>query len=100
MGWADHAKEALLEGRTVQVKPRGNSMSPLVDSGDTVTLEPAEMNLSVGDIVLARVRGRDYLHKITAINGDGRFQIGNNRGHSNGWVGESAIYGRVITVEA
>jgi hypothetical protein len=33
----------------------------------------------VGDIVLCRVGGRQYLHLILAIQGE-RFQIGNNRG--------------------
>jgi hypothetical protein len=30
---------------------------------------------------------------------DGRFQIGNNRGHINGWIGASGIYGRLVSVE-
>lgn len=71
-----------------------------VNDGDLVTLEPAAPELlAVGDIVLVRVHGRDYLHLVKAI-GDGRFQIGNNRGGINGWVGANGIYGKAVKVEA
>ncbi len=93
MSWAKFAKEALSRGETVMVKPHGNSMRGKVNDGDTVTLEPADPSkLAVGDIVLVRVKGHDYLHLIKAINGE-RFQIGNNRGGINGWVGHNCIYG-------
>jgi len=35
---------------------------------------------------------------VKAIQGD-RFQIGNNRGFINGWVGASAIFGKLTRVE-
>lgn len=71
-------------------------MKPKVISGQLVTVEPVDpTDLSVGDIVLCRVRGREYLHLIKAIDGR-RYQIGNNRGFINGWVGPSAIFGRLI----
>ena len=74
-------------------------MRPKVNDGDLVTLEPCEPeDLAVGAIVLVRVAGNDYLHLVTAIDGR-RFQIGNNRGRINGWVGPSAIYGRATKVE-
>ncbi len=100
MSWARHAKEALQRGETVQVRPRGHSMKGKVNSGDMVTLEPCDAgSLRVGDIVLVRVRGTDYLHLIKAIDG-GRFQIGNNRGGINGWVRDGAIYGIATKVES
>lgn len=100
MSWALFAKEALRRGETVQVKPRGHSMRGKVDDGDLVTLEPvAPESLAVGDIVLVRVHGRDYLHLVKAIDG-GRFQIGNNRGGINGWVGPNGIYGKAVKVES
>ena len=52
----------------------------------------------VGDVVLVRVHGTDYLHLIKAIN-RGRFLIGNNRRGVNGWVGPHAIYGIATKVE-
>ena len=99
MSWALFAKEALRKGETVQVKPRGHSMRGKVDDGDLVTLEPVmPETLAVGDIVLVRVHGRDYLHPVKAID-NGRFQIGNNRGGINGWVGSNGIYGKAVRVE-
>jgi uncharacterized protein YfaA (DUF2138 family) len=54
--------------------------------------------LEVGDIVLCKVNGYQYLHLIKAIQGS-RFQIGNNRGRINGWVSHSAIYGKCVSIE-
>lgn len=99
MSWATYAKEALRRGETVRIKPRGHSMTGKVNDGDCVTLEPVDAaNLAVGDIVLVRVRGTDYLHLIKAIRGS-RYLIGNNRGGINGWVGAQAIFGLATAVE-
>lgn len=48
--------------------------------------------------MLCKVGGNEYLHLVKAIQGK-RFQIGNNRGFVNGWVGSSAIYGICLSVE-
>lgn len=69
-----------------------------VNDGDLVTLVPAqELPLEVGDVVLVRVAGKDYLHLIKAISG-GRCLIGNNRGGINGWVGRQSIYGKAVDI--
>lgn len=75
-------------------------MRPKVNDGDRVTVEPLseDDDLSVGDIVLCTVRGAQYLHLVKALQG-GRIQIGNNRGHINGWVSRGAIYGRCVAVD-
>jgi SOS-response transcriptional repressor LexA len=74
-------------------------MSGKVNDGDLVTLAPCDPEaLRVGDIVLVRVHGTDYLHLIKAVKQD-RFLIGNNRGGTNGWVGKQAIYGIATEVE-
>ena len=74
-------------------------MMPRVRSGALVTLEPCRPDqLAVDDIVLVRVKGSVYLHLIKAID-DERYQIGNNRGGINGWVGAHAIYGKAVKVE-
>jgi len=99
MSWAKYAIEALQRGETTQIRPRGHSMRGKVNSGDQVTLEPVKPeSLQVGDIVLVRVKGNVYLHLIKAINGT-RFQIGNNRGGVNGWVGANCIYGIARRIE-
>ena len=98
--WADHAIKSLGEGEVCQIRPRGNSMKPKVKSGQLVTLEPIgeDETLTKGDIVLVKVKGRIYLHLITAIQGE-RYQIGNNRGDINGWVTSSSIYGKATKIE-
>ncbi len=64
-----------------------------VNDGDLVTVEPlGERELHVGDVVLVRLQGREYLHLVKAIQG-GRASIGNNRGGVNGWVGRHSIAG-------
>lgn len=74
-------------------------MKGKIDSGQLCTVVPVEASaLAVGDIVLCKVSGREYLHLIKAIQGP-RFQIGNNRGHINGWVSASAIFGKCVRVE-
>ena len=93
MSWATHYIEKLKEGKTVQFRPRGNSMKGKIDSGQLVTVEPIlDRNLQKGDIVLCKVNGNQYLHLIKAIQG-GRYQIGNNIGRINGWISFSSIFG-------
>jgi hypothetical protein len=99
MGWAHNHIEQLLAGQTVSFRPRGHSMSGKIESGQLCTVEPVESAaLKVGDIVLCKVNGREYLHLIKAIQGP-RFQIGNNRGRINGWVSAGAVFGRCTRVE-
>ncbi len=99
MGWASSYIEKLRRGETVSFRPRGHSMTGKVESGQLCTVEPVDSAaLRVGDIVLCKVNGREYLHLIKAIQGE-RFQIGNNRGRINGWVSAGAIFGRCVRVE-
>lgn len=100
MGWASGYIKKLQEGETVSFRPRGHSMSPKIESGQLCTVQPVDhATLRAGDIVLCKVRGAEYLHLVKAIQGE-RFQIGNNRGLINGWVGASAIFGRLTRVES
>ncbi len=101
MGWATHHIEKLKAGETVSFRPRGNSMVGKVESGQLCTVEPIadHATLRVGAIVLCKVGGSEYLHLVKAIQGE-RFQIGNNRGRINGWVGASAVFGLCVKVEA
>ena len=101
MGWANQYIQQLRQGETVQCRPRGHSMKGKINSGDLCTIEPVahETTLDVGDIVLCKVRGNEYLHLIKAIQAE-RFQIGNNRGHINGWISRNAIFGICTHVES
>jgi hypothetical protein len=99
MGWAAHYIEKLRNGETVSFRPRGNSMAGKIGSGQLCTVEPADpATLKAGDIVLCKVRGREYLHLIKAIQGV-RFQIGNNRGRINGWITANSIFGHCKRIE-
>lgn len=94
MGWAMHAIAALQLGETVTIKPRGQSMRPRVADGQEVTVSPIdESGVRVGDVVLCRVKGRELLHLVKAVDGS-RVQIANNAGHVNGWIGMNSIYGK------
>lgn len=100
MSWATGHIARLQAGETVQFRPRGNSMTGKIESGQLCTVEPVDpATLRVGDIVLCKVNGRQYLHLISAIQG-GSFQISNNKGFINGRVGANAIYGKCVRVEA
>jgi hypothetical protein len=99
MGWADRYVAALCEGQTVKFRPRGTSMSGLINDGQLVTVEPLTRDPIVDDIVLCRVKGAQYLHLIKAIQPDGRCLIGNNRGGTNGWTSRTNIYGIVVSIE-
>ena len=75
-------------------------MTGKIESGQLCTVEPVETTtLRIGDIVLCKVNGAEYLHLIKAIQGP-RFQIGNNRGRINGWITANAIFGKCVRVEA
>lgn len=95
MSWAEAAINKLKSGESLTIYPRGNSMSPLIKSGEAVALEPYPNGdlPKKGDIVLVHVMGRDYLHLVKAVQGT-RYQIGNNHGRINGWVGIEQIFGR------
>ena len=74
-------------------------MQGKVESGQLCTVEPVvPSNLKIGDIVLCKANGRQYLHLVKAIQGK-RFQIENNCGRINGWVGENNIYGKCPRIE-
>ena len=99
MGWASGHIEKVRGGETISFRPRGHSMTGRIESGQLCTVAPIDpVTLEVGDIVLCRVRGNEYLHIVKAIQG-GRYQIGNNRGLTNGWVGANCINGKCIRIE-
>ena len=74
-------------------------MSGKIENGQLVTVAPlGDHRLAVGEIVLCKVNGMQYLHLVKAVSGD-RFQIGNNRGRINGWTSRRNIFGIVTRVE-
>jgi phage repressor protein C with HTH and peptisase S24 domain len=70
MGWALLHIAKLKLGETVSIRPKGNSMQGKIESGQLCTVQPSEPStLEVGDVVLCKVKGREFLHLITAIRG-------------------------------
>lgn len=98
-GWATSYICDLKEGKVVSFRPRGNSMVGKINSGDLCTLEPINSDIEVGDIVLCKVNGNQYLHLVSDTRGN-MYQISNNKGHINGWVSRSCIYGKCVKVES
>lgn len=93
------AAEHLQAGETCKIVGFGQSMTPILKSGQPVICEPVteETMLSKNDIVMCKVKGHYYLHKIIAIKGK-TYQIGNNHGHINGTVSRNCIYGKVVEI--
>lgn len=90
------AADALAGGAELVVMyPRGNSMTPLIQSGQRVVVRRLSEDdlVEVGDVVLAKVRGRMLLHLVTGVDGQ-RVQVSNNHGHVNGWTVRSKVYGK------
>lgn len=87
----------LLDGETCKVVGFGQSMVPILKSGQACIVEPVkeDTKLSKNDIVFCKVSGHFYLHKISAIKGN-TYQISNNHGHINGTILKKNIYGKVV----
>lgn len=89
--------EKLKKGETFITSEKGNSMFPIIKSGQDHKLVPAELkDAKVDDIVFCKVKGHFYTHLVKAKNETRGCLIGNNRGGINGWTKQ--IYGKVIEV--
>ena len=96
--WYKHPLDELVAGREVSFRPHGNSMTPIIKSGQLVTVSPCKLDdLKKGDVVFCKVKGNYYVHLVTATK-DNQVQISNNHGRVNGWT--SHVWGRVIRVES
>lgn len=97
MGWATKYIQQLKECKEVVCRPKGNSMQPKINSGDLCKIEPLQDEPKVGEIVLCKVKGRQFLHLVSAKRGN-QFQISNNKGFVNGWITKNSIFGRCTEV--
>jgi len=71
VGWASIYIAKLRTGETVSFRPRGHSMTGKIESGQLCTVAPVNVaTLKVGDIVLCKVGGSEYLHLVKAIRND------------------------------
>jgi hypothetical protein len=100
MNWASRYIVMLRDGETVSFYPHGQFMSGRIESGQLCAVVPiGPAVLEVRDTVLCNDSGNEYLHIVKAIR-YGRYQIGNNRGLINGWIGRGHIYGKCVTVQS
>jgi hypothetical protein len=101
MGVLDTIASRVAAGSTVDFRPSGSSMVPLIRSRQLATVAPVDpTTVEVGDIVLARVAGTIYLHLVSAVDAStGRVQISNNRGRVNGWTNHAKIYGICTAID-
>ena len=75
------------------MRVHGNSMTPRINNGAVVTIAPFTTGAPTkGQVVLAKVHGRWYLHLVSAVK-PGQVQISNNHGHVNGWTSISNVVG-------
>lgn len=90
--------EKLLNGETIITSEKGNSMTPIINSGQKHVLEPISdiSKIEKGDIVYRKVKGVLYTHLVKAIDPKRGLLIGNNHGKINGWT--KRVYGRVIKI--
>jgi phage repressor protein C with HTH and peptisase S24 domain len=67
MEWQKHI-DNLNQNKTVRFRPKGNSMQPIIESGNLVTVEPIKdyTLIKKGDVVLCKVKGHHYVHLVTA----------------------------------
>lgn len=99
MGWAANYIEKLNSGETVSFRPKGNSMTGRIESGQLCKVEPIgeKTVINIGDVVLCKVKGREFLHLVKAVRNQ-QYQIANNKGFINGWITRNAIFGKLIEV--
>jgi hypothetical protein len=115
-------RESLTEGKSVFYKSSGNSMWPLVQSGDACRFHPIQAvtandapiqkkasKIDVGDIVFCKVEEQFFAHIVQKAERSlhpepGRkyrtkFCIGNIQGHINGWCYRKDIFGILVDVK-
>lgn len=89
--------DKLQKGETIVTNEKGNSMSPLIMSGQYHKIKPTTWeNCNVDDIVYCKVKGNFYTHLVKAKNNEKGLLIGNNKGGINGWTKQ--VYGIIIEI--
>jgi len=93
MNWK---QEKLQKGETFVTSEKGNSMSPIIKSGQDHRLAPVKLkDCEVGNVVFCKVKGHYYTHLVKG-KGERGLLIGNNKGGVNGWTKQ--VYGKVIEI--
>lgn len=95
----DEVQKLLLDKKRVRITVVGKSMYPFLQHGDQVLLEQIkEVELSIGDIVLASYKGAYILHRIIRKKGEGFVLAGDGNYKQTESVTKADIW--AIVVEA
>lgn len=96
-----YAIKILEEKGFITIKGAGNSMRPIILNGESIHLMKVDSALlRVGDAVFCKIKRNLFVHLISAIDVPNlRFQISNNSGFVNGWIGANNIFGLCVGAE-
>lgn len=99
MSWVKEALSGLERGEQVKIRPHGSSMRGCIESGQLVTLFPADFAaVKENDVVFIKWKGNYLLHLVKDKN-DSEILVGNNLGKTNGWAPGSSVLVKVVKVE-
>lgn len=95
------AIKVLEEKGEVVIRGAGNSMQPIIYTGNSIFLKRVlPQQLRVGDAVFCKVKNSIFVHKIVAIDEkEQKYTIANNSGFINGKISPSNIFGLCVRVE-
>ncbi len=103
--FAELSRDLLLAGRSVRLRARGGSMSPLVRDGDLILVRPIDADVvRVGDVVIVRDEpDRLVVHRVVRRHsgpGGPAFTVqGDQVVRPDGVFPAAQLYGRVVTIE-
>ncbi len=91
------ARDLLLEGESVRIAVRGQSMLPFFQSGSTILLRPIRKeDFRVGHVVMAEsAPGRFVVHRILRIEGDRVVLLGDGNLYGTETMSREKVYGIV-----
>lgn len=89
-------RDTLLEGQTVRVSVRGESMLPFFRSGSTITLRPVrEEDIRKYSVVMADAGDNFVVHRIIRVEGNSVTLFGDGNIRGTECVSRDKIYGVV-----
>ncbi len=91
------ARDLLLEGESVRIAVRGQSMLPFFQSGSTILLRPIRKeDFRVGHVVMAEsAPGRFVVHRIHRLEGDRVVLLGDGNLYGTETMSREKVYGIV-----
>lgn len=91
------ARDLLLEGESVRITVRGQSMLPFFQSGSTILLRPIRKeDFRVGHVVMAEsAPGRFVVHRIHRLEGDRVILLGDGNLYGTETMSREKVYGIV-----